>query len=121
MSRMFQVFADTLQAVRMHWQEANFATFAVNAEVHHTAPRLQITDCERAQFCATQTMKKQNGENGAITKPFESVRCGCFKQGFRLSIPQRRRFAFVRALIGTFHSISRIERNGIALAQVIKQ
>ncbi len=66
-------------------------------------------------------MKQQDGENGAISQPFESVRCGCFKQGFRLSIPQRRRFAFVCALIGTLYAISRVERNGIAFAQVIKQ
>ena len=66
-----------LQAVRMHRQEANFATFAVNAEVQHAAPRLQITDRERTQFCTTQTMKQQDGENGAISQPFESVRCGC--------------------------------------------
>src|SRR5206468_751343 len=71
---VLQVIIDALKRGGVHRHESNLAALAVNAQMEHAAPLLQIFQLELAEFLTAQSVKQKRRQNRPVAFAFERLR-----------------------------------------------
>src|SRR6266478_2968052 len=69
-ARLIEIVIEERLGAGVHGDVARFATFAVNSEVRHASPRVNVFDLQLAEFLPAEPVVEKGREEGPIPEAF---------------------------------------------------
>jgi hypothetical protein len=113
MARLIEIVIEERLGAGVQGDESRFAALAMDPQVWHTAPRVDVLDLQFAEFLPAQPVVKQGREQGAVPEAFEALFVWQIHELPSLLIRDRRRLALVAVDFRSFHALDGVGRDRV--------